>query len=88
MNFSKKISDIEQNHLLRLRRIANSAQGTEMKIDGKKIVNFCSNDYLSLANHPQIKEALIKGINLYGVGSGASHLVSGHSESHQDLKRP
>jgi 8-amino-7-oxononanoate synthase len=39
MNFSKKISDIEQNHLLRLRRIANSAQGTEMKIDGKKILN-------------------------------------------------
>ena len=86
MNFSKKISDIEQNHLLRLRRIANSAQGTEMKIDGKKIVNFCSNDYLSLANHPQIKDALIKGINLYGVGSGASHLVSGHSESHHRLE--
>ena len=86
MNFSKKISDIEQNHLLRLRRIANSAQSTEMKIDGKKIVNFCSNDYLSLANHPQIKEALIKGIDLYGVGSGASHLVSGHSESHHRLE--
>ena len=82
MNFSKKISDIEQNHLLRLRRIANSAQGAIMEIDGKKIVNFCSNDYLSLANHPKIKEALIEGVKLYGVGSGASHLVSGHSKSH------
>ena len=86
MSFSKKISDIEQNHLFRLRRVAASAQGTEMCIDGKKIINFCSNDYLSLANHPQIKEALIKGIKDYGVGSGASHLVSGHSKLHHKLE--
>ena len=86
MNFSKKISDIEQNHLLRLRRVANSAQGAIMEIDGKKILNFCSNDYLSLANHPKIKEALIEGVKLYGVGSGASHLVSGHSKSHHILE--
>ena len=86
MNFSKKISDIEQNHLSRFRRTSNSGQNTEMEIDGKKIINFCSNDYLSLASHPQIKEALIRGINKYGVGSGASHLVSGHSEVHHKLE--
>ena len=86
MNFSKKISVIEQNDLLRLRKIAYSAQSTEMVIDNQKVINFCSNDYLSLANHPQIKEALIEGVSRYGVGSGASHLVSGHSESHHKLE--
>jgi len=86
MNFSKKINVIEQNDLLRLRKIAHSAQDTEMVIDHQKIINFCSNDYLSLANHPQIKEALIEGVSRYGVGSGASHLVSGHSDSHHKLE--
>ena len=86
MNFSNKISDLEKNHLLRSRRIANSAQGTKMKIDNKDIINFCSNDYLSLANHPKIKEALVQGVEKYGAGSGASHLVSGHSESHNLLE--
>ncbi len=86
MNFSNKISDLEKSHLLRSRRIAKSAQGTNMKIDNKDVVNFCSNDYLSLANHPKIKEALIEGVKKYGAGSGASHLVSGHSESHKLLE--
>ena len=86
MNFSNKISDLEKNHLFRTRRIAKSAQGTNMKIDGQDVVNFCSNDYLSLANHPKIKEALINGVNKYGAGSGASHLVSGHSEAHKLLE--
>jgi len=86
MNFSNKISDLEKNHLLRSRKIAQSAQGTNMKIDNQDVVNFCSNDYLSLANHPKIKEALIKGVEKYGAGSGASHLVSGHSESHKLLE--
>jgi len=86
MNFSKKISVIEQNNLLRLRKIAHSSQSTEMVFDDQKVINFCSNDYLSLANHPKIKEALIEGVNRYGIGSGASHLVSGHSESHHNLE--
>ena len=86
MNFSKKISDLEKNHLLRSRRVANSAHGTQMRIDNQDVINFCSNDYLSLASHPIIKEALIKGVEKYGVGSGASHLVSGHSESHKLLE--
>jgi len=86
MNFSKKISELESNHLLRSRRISNSSQSTRMVIDGSKVVNFCSNDYLSLASHPKVKEAFIKGVRKYGAGSGASHLVSGHSESHKRLE--
>jgi len=86
MDFSEEIKAIEQNNLLRIRKMAQTAQSTEMLIDGQKVVNFCSNDYLSLANHPKVKEALIDGIKCYGTGSGASHLVSGHSQAHHELE--
>ena len=48
---------------------------------------FCSNDYLGLAAHPKIVAALQEGANLYGVGSGASHLISGHSRAHAMLEQ-
>ena len=86
MNFSQQINALDKKHLLRSRKISENAQGVEMIIDGKQIINFCSNDYLSLANNEQVKDALIKGVKQYGVGSGASHLVSGHSKAHQDLE--
>ena len=86
MNFSKQINTLNKKHLLRSRKISENAQGVEMIIDGKKIINFCSNDYLSLANNGQVKQALIDGVNQYGVGSGASHLVCGHSNAHHELE--
>jgi len=86
MNFSHQINALDKKHLLRTRKISENAQGVEMVVDGKKIINFCSNDYLSLANNEQVKEALIQGVKLYGVGSGSSHLVSGHSKVHHDLE--
>lgn len=86
MNFSQQISALENKHLLRSRKTSENAQGVEMVIDGKKIINFCSNDYLSLANNEQVKESLIQGVKQFGVGSGASHLVSGHSKAHHDLE--
>ncbi len=57
-----------------------------MQIDGKNIISFCSNDYLGLANHPQLKQAAIDGINAFGVGSGSAHLVNGHSTAHHQLE--
>ena len=57
-----------------------------MIIDGKQVLNFCSNDYLGLANHPDVKEAFIKGIEQYGAGSGAAHLINGHSRAHHALE--
>ena len=57
-----------------------------MNIDGKEVINFCSNDYLGLANHPQVKQAMIEGIEAYGVGSGSAHLVNGHSNAHHQLE--
>ena len=57
-----------------------------MIIDDKNIISFCSNDYLGLANHPQVKQAMINAVDHYGVGSGAAHLVNGHSYAHHQLE--
>ncbi len=86
MNFSKKLKDLKKAHLYRFRKINEGAQDTQIIINGKSLINFCSNDYLSLANHPQVKEAFKQGLDEYGAGSGASHLVSGHSRAHHDLE--
>jgi 8-amino-7-oxononanoate synthase len=73
--------------LLRRRRTLESAQGVRITVDGKPYLSFCSNDYLGLANHPKIIAALQQGAQQYGVGSGASHLVSGHFAAHQALEQ-
>lgn len=86
MDFSTKLTKLKQNHLYRSRKVSENAQGTQLIVNGKSVLNFCSNDYLSLANHAQVKEALKQGVDKYGVGSGASHLVSGHSSAHHDLE--
>ena len=57
-----------------------------MLIDDKKVISFCSNDYLGLANHPQVKQTTIDAIDKYGVGSGSAHLVNGHSIAHHQLE--
>jgi len=63
-----------------------SPQGPEVVVNGQRFVNFCSNDYLGLANHPTVAAAFKRGVDEYGVGSGASHLVVGHSRAHQQLE--
>jgi len=55
-------------------------------VGGRQLLSFCSNDYLGLANHPQVIKALQQGADRYGVGSGASHLISGHSAAHHALE--
>ncbi len=72
--------------LQRCRRVLESPQGAHLTADGKPYLSFCSNDYLGLASHPQLIAALQAGVQQYGVGSGASHLVSGHFVSHQQLE--
>lgn len=72
--------------LYRRRRTVASPQQTRLTVDGKQLLSFCSNDYLGLANHPKVKEAFRSAVNHYGVGSGASHLVNGHSTEHHALE--
>lgn len=72
--------------LYRARRIVESAQGVETRIDGRGLLSFCSNDYLGLANHPDIRQAFVDAAARYGVGSGAAHLINGHSRLHEDCE--
>ena len=73
--------------LYRQRLINTSAQGVRPTIDGQTLLSFCSNDYLGLANHKKIKQAFIQAVETYGVGSGAAHLISGHSRLHHDCEQ-
>ncbi|GAA0790703.1 8-amino-7-oxononanoate synthase [Marinobacterium sediminicola] len=75
-----------QGNLYRQRRVLESAQGPEVSVDGRRYLAFCSNDYLGLANHPDVITALKRGADTYGVGGGASHLVNGHSRAHHALE--
>ena len=64
----------------------DTPQGVHIEVDGKPYLSFCSNDYLGLANHPQLISALQQGAQQYGVGAGAAHLISGHSRVHHELE--
>lgn len=75
-----------EQFLYRQRRTLESAQGAQVRVDGKTYTGFCSNDYLGLANHPAVISALRSASEHYGVGSGASHLVCGHSREHHALE--
>ncbi|MEO8331334.1 MAG: 8-amino-7-oxononanoate synthase [Gallionella sp.] len=72
--------------LLRQRGTMQSPQSPHIIVDGKPYLSFCSNDYLGLANHPQLITALQQGAAQYGVGAGAAHLVSGHTQAHHELE--
>ena len=72
--------------LYRNRTIIDGPQAVQLHVAGRDLVNFCSNDYLGLANHPDVITALKHGADIYGVGAGASHLVNGHSRAHHALE--
>src|SRR3989338_8271734 len=73
--------------LLRQRQVLQCPQSPHIVIGGKPYLAFCSNDYLGLANHPQLIAALQQGASQHGVGAGAAHLVSGHSIAHHQLEQ-
>lgn len=75
-------------HLYRRRRVIDGpTTGRLLQCGNATLLSFCSNDYLGLANHPEVIKALQSGADRYGVGSGASHLISGHSRAHHDLEQ-
>ncbi|HEU4850709.1 MAG TPA: 8-amino-7-oxononanoate synthase [Telluria sp.] len=81
-----QLRDLDARSLTRKRRTVETPCAPHMTVDGRAITAFCSNDYLGLAAHPAVVEALREGASLYGAGSGASHLISGHSRAHEVLE--
>jgi len=81
-----KLDALAAQSLTRRRRSADSPCAPRQLVDGRPMLAFCSNDYLGLAAHPVVVAALREGAELYGAGSGASHLVSGHSRAHALLE--
>ncbi|HRF63271.1 MAG TPA: 8-amino-7-oxononanoate synthase [Candidatus Competibacter sp.] len=80
------LAQLATEGLRRRRRTLDAPCGPEAIIDSRPVVAFCSNDYLGLANHPAIVAAAQEAAGLWGVGSGASHVVSGHLRPHEDLE--
>ncbi len=72
--------------LYRRRLVLDGPQGVEVRSEGRPYLSFCSNDYLGLANHPEVVAAFHRGLDEYGAGSGAAHLISGHSRAHHALE--
>ena len=82
----RHLAEKRARNLYRQRRIIDSPQQVDLSSDGKQLLSFCSNDYLGLANHPEIARAMKRGIDQWGVGSGAAHLISGHTAAHHALE--
>jgi 8-amino-7-oxononanoate synthase len=80
------LADIDRSGLRRRLRVADSACAAHMRVDGREIIGFASNDYLGLAAHESLAQALSEGARLYGAGSGGSHLLGGHSRAHAKLE--
>ncbi len=86
--FEAALADLESQGLRRRRRnVRRLAHDTaEIELDGRRCIDFCSNDYLGLAAHPRVTEAFIAAAREHGVGARASHLISGHQDGHDALE--
>ncbi|MBI2746418.1 MAG: 8-amino-7-oxononanoate synthase [Burkholderiales bacterium] len=82
----EQIEQLDAQGLRRRRRTTETACAPNLMLDGQRVLSFNSNDYLGLAADARIAAALQEGVSLYGAGSGASHLVSGHSKAHEELE--
>ncbi|MEC4559602.1 8-amino-7-oxononanoate synthase [Pseudomonas inefficax] len=85
-DLAARLAERRAADLYRQRPLLQSPQGPEVVVDGQRLLAFCSNDYLGLANHPEVIAAWQAGAERWGVGGGASHLVIGHSTPHHQVE--
>ena len=85
-DLAARLAERRAADLYRRRPLLQSPQGPEVVVDGQRLLAFCSNDYLGLANHPEVIAAWRAGAERWGVGGGASHLVVGHSTPHHEVE--
>lgn len=84
--YQRALDSLKERHLYRARLTLDGPQASHVRLGGRDLLSFCSNDYLGLANDPRLVEALQRGAADFGVGAGASHLVNGHRTSHARLE--
>jgi len=82
----REINNLKEKGLFTNIRTLSSPQGAWLVVDGKKVLNFCSNNYLGLANHPKLQEAAHAAINKYGVGPAAVRTIAGTMDLHSELE--
>ncbi|PHS72396.1 MAG: 8-amino-7-oxononanoate synthase [Cycloclasticus sp.] len=85
-DLSGHLDALKQVHLYRSRETIEGPQGSQVQLNGKSFDNFSSNDYLGLANHPDVIKAFTTAAEKYGVGAGSAHLICGHSYEHHALE--
>src|SRR3954470_18336545 len=81
-----RLQHLDKRGMRRKRRSAETPCAPRVQVDGRPMLAFCSNDYLGLAAHPLMTQALQEGARLYGAGSGGSALIGGHSRAHAVLE--
>src|SRR6266567_2856825 len=82
----RRVDGLRSQDLYRELRGIGSAQSPHIEIEGQRFLNFSSNDYLGLGNHPSLKEAAIEAVRKHGAGSGASRLICGSLAPHGELE--
>lgn len=85
-DLSAFLAEREQQGLYRRCRTIDAVDGVNVAVCGKRLLNFCSNDYLGLSQHPVVKTAFLKTAQEQPAGSGSAHLICGHSRAHQALE--
>lgn len=86
-DFRARLAALARDDLTRMRVVLDAPCGPEAVVDGQRLIAFAGNDYLGLANHPEVVEALREGASRWGAGACASHLVSGHQRPHEALEQ-
>ena len=85
-DLERRLDELRRRDMYRVRRNLDGPQGREVVVDGHPLINFCSNDYLGLAGDPRVAEAFKRGLDRWGSGAGASHLICGHTAAHEELE--
>jgi len=83
----KELKTLKESGLYNKIRVLGSPQGAWLEVDGKRVLNFCSNNYLGLANHPKMTTAAKAAIEQYGVGPAAVRTIAGTMKLHEELER-
>jgi len=84
---SRALASRHDHNTLRIRRPVKVLDACHVEIDGQRLVNFASNNYLGLTHHPRVIAAFQSAVQMYGTGSGAAALITGHSELHASAER-